>query len=73
MDWAPEDLSKEQRQEMVDYYKRHMIYGALWFIGGSLITVISLTNGNGGVITYGAIIYGIYDFFRGLNGWMTYR
>ena len=73
MDWDPNELTASQRQEMVESAQRHMFYGFLWMAGGIGITYYSMTNGNGGVITYGAIIYGVYDFFKGLNGWITYR
>ena len=72
MDWRPEDLSSEQREEMVGYYKKHMIYGVLLVAVGIVIAVASLNSGRG-VIFYGIIIYGIYDFFKGLNGYITYR
>lgn len=47
--------------------KRHMTIGALWFIGGVIVTVASFTSTGGRtyVITYGAIIYGIFLFIKG--------
>lgn len=73
MDWRPEDLTAEQRQEMADHYKKHMLYGFLWAAGGTAVTVVSINSGQGGIIAWGAIIFGIYDFFKGLNGYMTYK
>ena len=58
---------------MVDHYKKHMLYGFLWAAGGTAVTVISISNGRGGIIAWGAIIFGIYDFFKGLNGYMTFK
>lgn len=51
----------EQKQAGKD-----VLYGALWLGGGLIITLISLSNGRGGVIAYGAIIFGGIQFFRGL-------
>jgi len=73
MDWAPEDLSAEQRQEVCDHYKRHMIYGALWCGGGLAVTVLTFSGGRGGLLCYGAIIWGLIDFCRGFNGYLTYK
>lgn len=73
MDWRPEDLSPEQRQEMVEHYKKHMIYGLLWFAGGSLITFVTLQSGNRVIVAWGAILWGIIDFFKGLNGYLTFK
>ncbi len=45
-----------------------MTYGALWFIGGLVVTVATYAAAIGGgtyVIAYGAIIYGIVQFIRG--------
>jgi hypothetical protein len=73
MDWKPEDLNAEQRADMVSYYKKHMIYGLLMISIGVIIAIASFSSGNRGVLLYGLIIYGIYDFFKGLNGYITYR
>ena len=70
-DWDPKDLTAQQREEFVTYYRNHMIYGVLWAGGGTIVTVISLQTG--GIIAYGAIIYGIFDFFKGLSGWLKYK
>jgi hypothetical protein len=45
---------------------KDVLYGALWLGGGLVVTLISLSNGRGGVIAYGAIIFGGIQFFRGL-------
>jgi hypothetical protein len=51
---------------------RQMFVGpAAWAIGGLLMTVLSYSATEGGgryVVTYGAIIYGVVTFFRGLAG-----
>jgi len=53
---------------------RQMITGALWAVGGLAVTLASYSaasDGPGGgryMVTYGAIIYGVITFFRGLAG-----
>ncbi|RZJ43553.1 MAG: hypothetical protein EOO19_12880 [Chryseobacterium sp.] len=43
-----------------------VLYGGFWLVGGVIVTAISVANGNGGIIAYGAIIFGGIQFFRGL-------
>lgn len=43
-----------------------VLYGGLWFAGGLIVTLISVGSGRGGVIAYGAVIFGGIQFFRGL-------
>ncbi|MCC6559185.1 MAG: hypothetical protein IT372_40180 [Polyangiaceae bacterium] len=48
---------------------RQMLTGALWAIGGTVVTVASFSAASGGgqyVVAYGAIIYGVITFIRGL-------
>lgn len=51
--------------------------GALWTIGGIVVSVVSynLVANSGGtyIVAWGAVIFGIYDFIRGLIGWLKYR
>ncbi|GEN76827.1 hypothetical protein [Chryseobacterium hagamense] len=47
--------------------KNDLLYGGLWFAGGLIVTIISLSNGHGGIIAYGAVIFGGIQFFRGLS------
>ena len=45
-----------------------MIYGAMWFIGGVLVTALSYGSARGGgryVVAYGAIVFGAIKFLRG--------
>lgn len=44
-----------------------VLYGALWFFGGLIVTIASVASGKGGVIAYGAVIFGGIQFFRGLT------
>lgn len=64
------------RQEMAKKYARHMLFGFLWAAGGTIVTVATYNAASGGgtyVIAWGAILFGIIDFFRGLFGWLKYR
>lgn len=45
---------------------KDVLYGGLWFAGGLIVTLISVGSGRGGVIAYGAVIFGGIQFFRGL-------
>ena len=68
--------SPEGRQVMASKYKRHMLYGILWAVGGTVVTVATYSAASGGgvyVIAWGAIVFGIIDFFRGLFGWLKYK
>jgi hypothetical protein len=55
--------------------KKNMLYGALWCIGGTIITVgtFSAASSGGGTyfITWGAIIFGALQFFQGLYQLLT--
>ncbi|WP_294217004.1 hypothetical protein [uncultured Chryseobacterium sp.] len=54
-----EEINKKQA-------KKDVLYGGLWFAGVLLVTLISLSSGHGGIIAYGAVIFGGIQFFRGL-------
>lgn len=45
---------------------RDILVGGLWLLGGSVVTIVSLTNGHGGIIAWGAIVFGGFQFIRGL-------
>ena len=64
------NLQAQMREAKRSVSNKNMIYGALWLIGGLLVTVItySAASESGGtyVITYGAIIFGAIQFFIGL-------
>lgn len=53
--------------------KRNMLFGALWCIGGILVTAFTYSaaasspGGGRYVIAWGAIIFGAIQFFRGLS------
>jgi hypothetical protein len=66
----------EGRQAMAAQYKRHMLYGILWAAGGTAVTIATYEAASEGgwfIVAWGAIIFGIIDFFRGLFGWLKYR
>lgn len=66
----------EGRQAMASQYKRHMLYGILWVAGGTAVTIATYEAASEGgffIIAWGAIIFGIIDFFRGLFGWLKYK
>lgn len=49
--------------------RKRMIFGALWFVGGLIVTATTYAAASSGgtyVITYGAIIYGIVLFIQGV-------
>lgn len=55
-------------------YAGKMVSGLLWAIGGTIVTVATYEAASEGgtyFIAWGAIVFGIIDFFRGLFGWMT--
>lgn len=48
-----------------------MLMGLLFFVGGLAITIITYNNASSGgryYVCYGAIIWGLVTFFRGLAG-----
>ena len=66
----------EGRQAMASQYKRHMLYGILWAAGGMAVTIATYEAASEGgfyFIAWGAVIFGIIDFFRGLFGWLKYK
>jgi hypothetical protein len=69
--------SPEAKRIMAEKYQKVMLSGVLWFFGGLLFTGITygVASSNGGgtyFITWGAMLFGAYDFIRGLFGWIKY-
>jgi hypothetical protein len=63
------NLARMRPESSHDVGKKNMRYGALWCIGGIIVTVVSHQEASGGgpyVIAWGAIIFGAIQFFRGL-------
>ena len=49
--------------------KKDMLYGALWCIGGIVVTLLTYSAASEGgtfIIAWGAIVFGGSQFFRGL-------
>lgn len=49
--------------------QKDMLYGALWCVGGIVVTIATYSaasNGGTYVVAYGAIIWGAIQFFKGL-------
>jgi hypothetical protein len=49
---------------------KNMMHGGLWCVGGLLVTGITYSAASGGgsyVVTWGAIVFGAIQFFRGLS------
>jgi hypothetical protein len=69
--------SPEGQAVMSKKYGRQMLYGVLWAVGGTLVTIFTYSAASSGggtyVIAWGAIIFGIVDFIRGLIGWLKYK
>jgi hypothetical protein len=57
-----ENLSKQIIDAKKERANKDMLYGALWCIGGIIATVADI-----GFIFWGAIVFGGYQFFRGLS------
>ena len=50
---------------------KNMLYGALWCIGGLLVTALTYSaasNGGTYVVAWGAVVFGAIQFFKG--AWM---
>jgi hypothetical protein len=59
---------------LADKHKKRMFRGLAWTTVGIIITSFSYSvdspNGGTYVIWWGAIFYGLYDFLKGLVGWL---
>ncbi len=66
-------LTRDEKRVISEAYFKHMISGICWVVGGALLTALTLSLGNGGgLIFWGAMVFGAVDFFRGLFGWIRY-
>jgi hypothetical protein len=67
--------SPEGRRIMAGKYARHMLFGALWAIGGTIVTLWTYNAAGPGetyVIAWGAIGFGAIDFLWGFFNWLRY-
>jgi len=65
------NLANARKQALKKAGQKKMLYGALWCIGGTVVTVLThqaAVNSGGGryVVAWGAIVFGAIEFFRGL-------
>lgn len=56
-----ENLQIQIQEAKYEKARKDMIYGALWFCGGIILTVADI-----GFIFWGAILFGGIQFFKGL-------
>jgi hypothetical protein len=55
-----DEIEFQIQTEKVKRGKRDMLFGALWCIGGTLLTLSNI-----GYVFWGAIVFGAYQFIRG--------
>jgi len=73
------EQADQDRVDRKNSYKRAMLIGAGMFAVGLIITIGSIAlatmSSSGGYyfVTYGLVIVGIINFFRGLIGWLNNR
>jgi hypothetical protein len=60
------ELGKKANREVA---KKNIVIGAIWCIGGTLVTVLTYQAASGGghyIVAWGAIVFGGFQFLRGL-------
>lgn len=81
-DGSPSNIvmdSDAARGFLVNQYVKKMLTGLAIAVIGFLVTAVtynlasSSSAGGTYVVTWGAMLYGVYDFFRGLIGWLKFR
>ena len=76
---ALEDYKKTPagRAAIAQKNKNRMFRGLAWTVAGTIITVVTYSSASlsGGTyyICWGAILFGVIDFFAGLIGWLSNR
>lgn len=63
------NLKEQYKQEKKEAGNKNMLYGALWGVGGLLVTLLTYcaaSNGGTYVVAWGAVIFGAIQFFKGL-------
>jgi hypothetical protein len=65
------NLKQARAKALKNAGRKNMLYGALWCIGGVVVTALSYqasANGGGGkyFLAWGAILFGGIQFFRGM-------
>ena len=61
--------SLEGRHILAGQHQRGMLYSMLWVGGGIGLTAAT----QGFLIFWGAVVFGLYAFFKNLVGWLRYR
>lgn len=63
-------IERDIREALKSAGRRNMIFGAMWCIGGLIVTLASMAASQGGgvfVIAWGAILFGAIQFIRGAS------
>ena len=63
------NLQKQYKQEKREAGNKNMLYGALWCVGGLLVTILTYSAASDGgtyVVAWGAVIFGAIQFFKGM-------
>lgn len=63
------NLQNQYKQEKREAGNKNMLYGALWCVGGLLITILTYSAASDGgtyVVAWGAMIFGVIQFFKGV-------
>lgn len=63
------NLAEMRNEQKKKHGQKNMGIGALWAIGGTAVTAATYSAASGGgtyVVTWGAIIFGVIQFFQGL-------
>ncbi len=61
---------KRNEYEVNEESKKAILYGALWCIGGLVVTIGSYSSASDGgsyTIAWGAILFGLFKFLKGLD------
>lgn len=64
-----DNIEKQKKVAVSERARKDMLYGALWCVGGIIVTAATYSAASGGgryVIAWGAIIFGAIQFFKGV-------
>jgi hypothetical protein len=68
------NLARLRSNAVKDAGKKNMLFGALWCIGGLVVTAVTYSAASGGgtyIVAWGAIIFGAIQFFRGVFQYLS--
>ena len=63
------NLQNQYKQEKREAGNKNMLYGALWCVGGLLVTILTYSAASDGgtyIVAWGAVIFGAIQFFKGM-------